>query len=126
MDTLFPYTTLFRSETAAIWNPLCQHDLALCFVGFGPPASSPAKGPRCRAGGRRHRACRSSCGLRQIEPVGVHHLGPGRDEIAHELGARVRRRIAFGYQAQLRLRTEAEVRDLKIVVVGKSVSGRIA
>ena len=39
----------------------------------------------------------------EIEPVGVHHLGPGLDEVAHELLLMPLLGIDFGRRAQLRV-----------------------
>jgi hypothetical protein len=43
--------------------------------------------------------CRS--GLGQIKPVGVHHFGPGGDEILHEAGLGVGAGVNLGQGAQL-------------------------
>src|SRR5579871_2901297 len=45
----------------------------------------------------------------QVEPVGVHHLGPRRDEVLHELLLGVLAPIDFGESAKLRVRTEDQV-----------------
>ena len=47
--------------------------------------------------------------LREIEAVGVHHLGPRRHEVLHELLLRVRARIDFREGAKLRVRAEDQV-----------------
>ena len=47
--------------------------------------------------------------LREVEAVGVHHLGPGRHEVLHELLLRVRAGIDFREGAKLRVRTEDQV-----------------
>ncbi len=54
-------------------------------------------------------ALRKSIAAGEVEAIGVHHLGPGRDEVLHELLLRVRAGIDFGEGAQLRVRTEDQV-----------------
>ena len=46
---------------------------------------------------------------REIEAVGVHHLGPGRDEVLHELLLAIVACIDFGERAQLGVRAEDQV-----------------
>src|SRR5262249_58276401 len=46
---------------------------------------------------------------REIKAVSVHHLGPRRHEVLHELLLGVRTRIDFGEGAKLRVRTEDQV-----------------
>src|SRR5216683_4178538 len=45
----------------------------------------------------------------KVEAIGVHHLGPGRCEVLHELLLGVGGAIDFGKDAQLRVRTEDEI-----------------
>ena len=47
--------------------------------------------------------------LRQVEAVGVHHLGPGRDEVADELLLVALLGIDLGGRAQLAVRPEDQV-----------------
>jgi hydrogenase expression/formation protein HypE len=57
-------------------------------------------------------ASQSGVGMRlqeQVEAVQVHHLGPGGDEVAHELGPRCRLRVDLGQRAQLRVGAEDQV-----------------
>src|SRR5262249_35278901 len=46
---------------------------------------------------------------REIKAVSVHHFGPRRHEVLHELLLGVRTRIDFGEGAKLRVRTEDQV-----------------
>src|SRR5262245_55145355 len=45
----------------------------------------------------------------EVEAISVHHLGPRRHEVGHELRFRVVGSVDFGKGAQLRVRTEDEV-----------------
>ena len=45
----------------------------------------------------------------QVEAIEVHHLGPGRDEVADELLLRVRTAINFGQRTELGVRAEEEI-----------------
>ena len=48
-------------------------------------------------------------GSGEVEAISVHHLGPGRHEVLHELLLRVRAGIDLREGAQLRVRTEDQV-----------------
>src|SRR3546814_12878939 len=77
---------------------------------------------------------------RQVEAVGVHHLGPGGDKVVHELVARVGGGIDLRQGPQLRVRPEHQVYaragpflfigpsagDGESAVLGKCVSVRVA
>src|SRR5262249_60514995 len=45
----------------------------------------------------------------EVEAVQVHHLGPRRHEVLHELLLRVRASVDFAEGAQLRVRTEYQI-----------------
>src|SRR5690606_23928622 len=45
----------------------------------------------------------------EVEAVGVHHLGPRRHEVAHELVLRIRGPIDLRKRAKLRVRAEDQV-----------------
>src|SRR5262245_9910512 len=47
--------------------------------------------------------------LRAVEPIEVHHLVPGADEVAHELLLRIVAGVGLGERAQLGVRAEDEV-----------------
>src|ERR1700730_16542947 len=75
------------------------------------------KEPRC---GPDHPMLRRGCapealenlsaeGSGEVEAIQVHHLGPRRNEVVHELLLRVRARIDLRESAQLRVRTEDQV-----------------
>src|ERR1700722_2122393 len=55
------------------------------------------------------RSGRQVLALDEIEAVGVHHLGPRRHEVLHELLLRVGARVDFRERAQLRVRAEDQV-----------------
>ncbi len=65
----------------------------------------PAQGPLLPFGN----AWRRDFTLPQIEPIEVHDLGPGGDEVLHEFVSRVVLCIDFGHRAQLRVRSEDQI-----------------
>ena len=48
--------------------------------------------------------------LEEVEAVGVHDLGPGGDEVLHELLLGIAGAVGFGQRPQLRVRTENQIR----------------
>src|SRR5688572_13456348 len=60
-------------------------------------------------GGPRRRPPMLSSLLLQIKPVEVHHLGPGCDEVLHELLLRIRGGIDLRQGPKLRVRAEDEI-----------------
>ena len=52
---------------------------------------------------------RGAAGWSQVKTIEVHHLGPGRDEILHELLVRVRAAVDFRQRAELRVRAENQI-----------------
>src|SRR5262249_58812138 len=60
-------------------------------------------------GARWARARNLSTGSAQIETVGIHHLGPRRHEVLHELLLGVRARVDFREGAKLRVCAEDQV-----------------
>ena len=63
---------------------------------------------------------RSSSTSAEIEVIQIHHLGPGRHEVADELLLRVRTSIGFSQCPQLGIRAEHQI-DTVIPVSGKAV-----
>src|SRR5262249_46556974 len=72
-----------------------------------PPATSATNCRRLARSSDRDRG--EADGLHKIEPVEVHDLVPGIDEVPHELVLRIVARIDLGQRAQLGVRPEDEV-----------------
>src|SRR3546814_10215746 len=53
-DTLFPYTTLFRSRT---WKPLCRNNLSVLVSSNHRNESAPCRGGFCQSSIRRSGQC---------------------------------------------------------------------
>src|SRR3546814_11264625 len=98
--TLFPYTTRFRSHILkASMRGFCGFKLK------EPSSLRPRPVPRHDAGPARP----IRPGSAEIEAVGVHHLHPGIDEIAHEFLFMPLLGIDFGGRAKLRVGAEDQV-----------------